>query len=317
MANYQVQLALESPKINTAIMQAVLELPESSRKIAAHILTAGGKRLRPFLTVLCAKLFGYRSDNIYRLASSMELLHAATLLHDDVLDNAATRRDCQCAHLVYGSTHAVLAGDAMLALGNAIVADFNQPELTTCYSAATMQTAEGEILEMNSLGNPDLAYEQYLAIARGKTACLIANACILGSLIASADSRQLKYCNEFGENLGIAFQIVDDALDFAPGTGKPIGGDLREAKMTPPIMLYRHQLDDLARKNFDHHFTHRSWSEKEYEQLVQAISQFRAQAQAMSEPFLQKALNALGKLPQTEENEILVQMVNHASKRKK
>ena len=249
----KARLALELPPINKALSRAAEGLPHPVRPIARHIFEAGGKRLRPLLTILMARLLGYDKKDIYDLAVTMEMLHAATLLHDDVLDNADTRRGKPAAHTIFNATSTILAGDAMLAHANALVAQCGDPRLCLCFSEATSRTAAGEILEIAAQHQVETTAEEYEEIIRGKTAWLIRASCQLGALRAGADDALVEAAAAYGENIGMAFQIVDDALDFAPQsvTGKPSGGDVREGKLTPPLRMYRDSLDDAARASFD------------------------------------------------------------------
>lgn len=313
------KLNLELPLINKALAEAVAGLPEPCRPIASHILDAGGKRLRPLLTILCAAVCGSPDNSeIRNLAASMEMLHAATLLHDDVLDNAACRRGEPAAHTLHGAAATILTGDALLAAGNAIVASYGNAALVACYSRATTQTAAGEILEMSSLRDPTLSHAAYLEIARGKTACLISQACALGALAAGARPDFVDICATYGENLGMAFQLVDDALDFEPGnaTGKPLGGDLREGKMTPPLRLYRESLDADARQAFDCAFATATFAPGEAEAIIQAVAAFAPRARALADDCLTAAINALARLPRGEDNSILLQMCEYVRDRR-
>lgn len=311
------RVSLETPHIEEALFQALSELPDLCRPVAEHILKAGGKRLRPLLAILCARALGYENNDIHTLAASMEMLHAATLLHDDILDNAQSRRGKQAAHLIYGVNRVILAGDALLAAGNTIVASFGNPALVLCYSRATSQTAAGEILEMDSLHRPNLTHEQYLAIARGKTACLISQACALGATAAGAAPVMIAACADYGENLGVAFQMVDDALDFAPEeqTGKPCAGDLREGKMTPPLRLYRQHLSANARKRFDEAFSGAGFEEEEVRQIAVEVRKYIPDAISLADACLEKARSALCLLPSCEEKEILLQMTEYVRSR--
>ena len=232
----KARLALELPPINAALNRAARDLPEAVRPVAQHIFDAGGKRLRPLLTVLTARLCGYDNEDIYDLAVTLEMLHAATLLHDDVLDNAATRRGQPAAHTLFEVTPTILAGDALLSHANSMVADYGDPRLCRCFSEATSRTATGEILEIAAQRRVDTSAEAYEEIVRGKTAWLIRAACQMGALRAGAPDALVEAVAAYGENVGMAFQMVDDALDFAPEseTGKPTGGDVREGKLTPP-----------------------------------------------------------------------------------
>ena len=161
MANIllKARLALELPPVNAALERAAHGLPEPVRPVALHIFEAGGKRLRPLLVVLTARLLGYERADIYDLAVTMEMLHAATLLHDDVLDNAASRRGKPAAHTIFDVTPTILAGDALLAQANALVAGFGDPRLSLCFSEATSRTAAGEILEIAAQRRVDTSAE--------------------------------------------------------------------------------------------------------------------------------------------------------------
>lgn len=318
LAKFNSRLRQELPRINAAIDTELSCLPLSCQPIATHIIAAGGKRLRPFLTVISAALFGNIDRSIYRLAASMEMLHAATLLHDDILDQAATRRGRPAAHTIFGLNKTILAGDALLAAGNMIVASYNKPELTDAYSQATLNTAAGEILEMDSLRKPDTDHKEYLEIARGKTACLIAQACKLGAIYASANETQLEAIANFGENLGLAFQLVDDALDFAPEsqTGKPSGGDLREGKMTPPLILYRESLSCKDRAAFDAEFISGQINEDSLKIHLEAIPAFASDSLKFADAYLSEACQSLENLPKNEENAILAEMAAYVRSRK-
>lgn len=316
--DFQEWLKREGSRINKILKEEMKTLPEPAAAVASHILEAGGKRLRPLLTLLFARLFGKEGDEIYRLASSMEMLHAATLLHDDVLDNADNRRGKAAAHMVFNSTAAILGGDALLAQGNAIVASFQDTKLVECFSRATVQTAAGEILEMDSLRDPFLSLEKYLQIARGKTACLIAQSCRMGALAAIADQDLTQKSADFGENLGIAFQIVDDALDLAPQkqTGKPRGGDIREGKMTPPLFYYRQSLSESERAEFDKAFSQGNFSPEKIEQICDDCAPFIEQALTLADTYLEKAGETLLSFPDNPQKTYLRKMVDYVRQRR-
>ena len=152
----KARLALELPEINRALDTLIEKLPAPVRPAAGHTITAGGKRLRPLLTVLTAKLFGCRDRKIYPLSCTLEMLHAATLMHDDVIDNAPTRRGKPAAHTLHGVTETILAGDALLAAANDFVASYGSPALCSIFSRATYETAAGEILELHAMHNVSL-----------------------------------------------------------------------------------------------------------------------------------------------------------------
>ena len=310
----KARLALELPPINKALSRAAEGLPHPVRPIARHIFEAGGKRLRPLLTILMARLLGYDKKDIYDLAVTMEMLHAATLLHDDVLDNADTRRGKPAAHTLFSATSTILAGDAMLAHANALVARCGDPRLCLCFSEATSRTAAGEILEIAAQHRVETTAEEYEEIIRGKTAWLIRASCQLGALRAGAAAA-------YGENIGMAFQIVDDALDFAPQsiTGKPSGGDVREGKLTPPLRMYRDSLDDAARAAFDQAFNDASFTDGDAGRIADSIraAGFDQATRMAAEGSLDKARAALASLPSGPEQDILQQMADYVRDRKK
>lgn len=317
----KTRLHTELPLIEKALADAVQTLPQPVQPLAEHILHAGGKRLRPFLTLIMARLLGYNADDIYELAISMEMLHAATLLHDDVLDNAATRRGKQVAHLRFGITPTILAGDALLACANQIVARHGDTRLTTCFSDATARTAAGEIREIEFMRRVDQDAAVYLDVVTGKTAWLIRASCEMGALKAQASPEHIAAAALYGVNVGMAFQMVDDALDFAPTTvtGKPTGGDLLEGKLTPPVLLYRNALPAAEQAAFDAAFTTGLLTQKDAEDISQRIRDhgFDTQTRLQAREFLDKAATGLHSLPDGPEQAILVQMMDYVQNREK
>ena len=250
-AQLKIAFLKELPAINAAIQKEVDALPALVKPVAGHVMEAGGKRLRPMLTILFARALDFRGDNLHTLASSLEFLHSATLMHDDILDNADLRRGKPSAHTRFGITPTILAGDVLLALANEIVARTDIPALTSCISRAIMQTATGEIMEIAAIRNSGITRSEYIEIITGKTAYLIQSACEFGVIAAGGSERVRSAARDFGLNLGIAFQLVDDALDYtsrADTSGKPLGGDLREGKFTLPLLLYLESLPDDMRR---------------------------------------------------------------------
>ena len=315
------RLAAELPRISLALDRAQAELPAPVQPVVGHILQAGGKRLRPFLTVLLARLLGYGDDDIYPLAASMEMLHAATLLHDDVLDGALTRRGRATAHTRFGVVPVILAGDALLSHANALVAAYGDARLSLCFSQATVHTAAGEIQEIASQGRVDQSHENYLEIITGKTAWLIRASCEMGALRAGATDRMLELAGSYGLQLGMAFQMVDDALDFAPSelTGKPSCGDVREGKLTPPLRLYRNSLDAPAQAAFDATFAATAFDEAQACEIGACIRArgFDVACRELASRALEQARVALHELPDAPERELLEYMLAHVRDREK
>lgn len=239
----------ELPGINQFLDAEAEALSGLVRDVARHIIGSGGKRIRPMLTLLHARALGYDKEDFHAIACALELLHSATLLHDDYLDDAEVRRGRAASHLVFGRTETILAGDALLALANEMGARYGNARLCWLLARGIMETAVGEIEEIQFAKHPTLDREAYMRIIIGKTARLIECACRCGAALAGATPEQEDAAGEYGLNLGIAFQLVDDALDYdspTSETGKPEGGDLREGKVTLPLILFMEDCEEAA-----------------------------------------------------------------------
>ncbi|AGW13248.1 polyprenyl synthetase family protein [Megalodesulfovibrio gigas] len=237
-------LQAEQPRINAVLDRLLADLNPLVRPVAEHVLAAGGKRLRPLLLLLTARSLGRDDDALYPLACSLEYLHSATLLHDDILDGAVLRRGRPAAHTLFGLAPTILAGDVLLALGNRLMADAGDARLAVCISKSIMATATGEVQEIAQVGNINLTLADYLEIITGKTAWLLQAACQCGAIAAGATPVQEAAAARYGLDLGIAFQLVDDALDYdatREKAGKPVGADLLEGKVTMPLLFYLEQ----------------------------------------------------------------------------
>jgi len=321
-AQLKVAFLKELPAINAAIGQEIDALPSLVRPVAAHVMDAGGKRLRPMLTILFARALEFKGENLHTLASSLEFLHSATLMHDDILDNADLRRGKPAAHTLFGITPTVLAGDVLLALANEIVARTNNPALTSCISKAIMQTATGEIMVIAAISKADFTRAEYIDIITGKTAYLIQSACEFGVIAAGGSERLREGARTFGLNLGIAFQLVDDALDYtsrADTSGKPLGGDLREGKFTLPLLLYLQSLPDEQRAITTLELTDVNLHPARQEQIVTDISEqgFAEKTRSEALSYLTLASRALDVLPECLEKKLLGAMIDFVLTRDK
>lgn len=298
------------PAINDFLARETDKLDPLVRPAAAHVLAAGGKRLRPVLAILCARALGHRGEAIYPLACSLEFLHSATLLHDDILDGAVLRRGKAAAHIVFSRTEAVLAGDVLLALANQLVASYGDPRLTTCLSEAIMRTVAGEVAEIVNTREMDSSLETYLHIITGKTAYLLEASCVVGALLAGVSDELIKAASVFGLNMGIAFQIVDDAMDYTSASsvsGKPAGGDLREGKLTLPLIYHLESLSPARREALLSDIRSKALSEEALAQLLADIqsSSCTERARALAGEYAAKAAKALEAFPDSEEKKVL------------
>jgi len=206
--------------------------------VSAHIFEAGGKRLRPLLALAAARLLGYEGRHHIRLAATVEFIHTATLLHDDVIDESGERRGRPTANLLWDNTSSVLVGDYLFARAFELMVETGSLEVLGILSSAAATIAEGEVLQITAARNLATDEDTYLAVVRGKTAALFAAACESGGLVAGAGPDQAAALRRYGDALGIAFQIADDLLDFegTAATGKAVGDDFREGKMTLPVI---------------------------------------------------------------------------------
>ena len=208
-------------------------------EISAHLIGAGGKRLRPLLTLAAARICGYDGRHHIDLAATVEFIHTATLLHDDVVDESAQRRGRPTANLLWDNTSSVLVGDYLFARAFQLMVGTGSLPVLGILSDAAARIAEGEVLQLTAARNLATTEEIYLKVVRGKTATLFAAACEAGGVIAGAAPAQVEALRVYGDALGIAFQMVDDYLDYGgagDGIGKDLGDDFRERKLTLPVI---------------------------------------------------------------------------------
>lgn len=209
------------------------------RKVGEYVLSSGGKRVRPALLLLAARLSGYTGDKAVPLASVVEFIHTATLLHDDVVDSATLRRGLASANTLWGNEASVLVGDFLFSKSFSLMVGVGILDVLRVFSGATTVIAEGEVMQLLCTGELDLTEEQYTDVIRSKTAILMSAACEAGAILGEAVLNQQQALSAFGMDLGIAFQLMDDILDYVATEeefGKCIGHDLEEGKITLPLI---------------------------------------------------------------------------------
>ncbi|MBS7552523.1 polyprenyl synthetase family protein [Ancylobacter dichloromethanicus] len=219
-------------------------------EVAQHLISSGGKRLRPMLTLATGALSGYEGDGTVKLAASVEFMHTATLLHDDVVDDSEMRRGKLAARMLWGNEASVLVGDFLLGQAFRMMIEVGNMRALDILSTAAVVIAEGEVAQLAAAKNIATDEEAYLAVIRGKTAELFAAACEVGPVLAGRSEAEQAACRAYGMNLGIAFQLVDDALDYGGSQadlGKNVGDDFREGKITLPIVLAVRRADEAER----------------------------------------------------------------------
>jgi octaprenyl-diphosphate synthase len=232
--------AADMERVNAAILartgSEVAMIPE----VAKHLINSGGKRLRPMLTVAMAQLTGYAGDGHVKLAAAVEFMHTATLLHDDVVDESEMRRGKLAARMLWGNEASVLVGDFLLGQAFKMMVEVGSLRALDILSTTAAIIAEGEVMQLSAAKNTATTEDEYLAVIRAKTAELFAAACEVSPVLAARPRPEHAACRSFGMNLGIAFQLVDDVLDYGGKSaklGKNVGDDFREGKITLPVVL--------------------------------------------------------------------------------
>ena len=314
--------------VNKDLQEIEIALSENLRpnlevvsEIAKHILFSGGKRLRPLLFILCSRLCQYTSSNMLAFSTIFEYLHAATLLHDDFIDNATLRRGAAAAHTVWGNEITVLTGDFLLARSICIATGTENPKVVKIVSQITENMAQGEIDQLESRGNTDISEDNYKEIIRRKTAVLFQAACSVSAVIASATEEQYEALSEFGSNLGMAFQIADDLLDYTASTlsiGKKVGADLREGKITIPL-IHTLKLASTKDRNFIESIIKKGdFSLRQFAELMNLLDQYGGikYAKKRASEHIDLAKSAILKFPPSKTQEILLDIADYALVRK-
>jgi len=232
---YKDDLQAVEDRLDTYYRSRINLIPE----ITDHIIHSGGKRIRPLLLIIAADLCGYCGDRCYTIAAVMEFLHTASLLHDDVIDHAETRRGRTAANRIWGNHASVLVGDYLYSHAFKLMVDDGDPAVQKMLTQAAIIMVEGETAQLAKCGDTAIAEAEYISIVERKTAILISAACGAGALLAHAPEAQVTALNNFGLNLGVAFQVTDDTLDYVAAEeefGKAIGMDLKEGKITLPLI---------------------------------------------------------------------------------
>jgi octaprenyl-diphosphate synthase len=233
-------VAADMARVNAVILSRTGSEVTMIPEIAKHLIESGGKRLRPMLTLAMAQLAAYGGEGHVKLAAAVEFMHTATLLHDDVVDESEMRRGRLAARVVWGNEASVLVGDFLLGQAFKMMVEVGSLRSLEILSSAAAVIAEGEVMQLAAAKNTATTEDEYLSVIRSKTAELFAAACEVGPALGSRPKDEQSACRSFGMNLGIAFQLVDDVLDYggkAAKLGKNIGDDFREGKITLPVVL--------------------------------------------------------------------------------
>lgn len=289
--------------------------------IGKHSLLGGGKRLRPLLFVLSCQLCGYPGEDIYHLSTIFEYVHTASLLHDDVIDNAEVRRKKPAASYVWGNSAAILTGDFLSAKASAIALSCNKLKFLDMLNEMGIRMTEGQVLELINTHNWNINRDVYMEIITSKTGLLMSAACACGAIISDAEKDAVDNLRQFGLNLGIAFQLIDDLLDYISSEdelGKPVGKDLKEGKITLPLIYTLSNLERAEIEKFQDLFKNHQAKEKDYRRVIElvrnngAIDKIRSEAKI----YVDKASTFLDLFPESSVKEDLMELNAHMVERR-
>lgn len=264
-------------KIEAALEKNLTPHLSLVKETAGHLMFAGGKRLRPLLIVLSARICGHEDEFVTKFASIFEFLHTATLLHDDVIDAAVMRRGKPVANAVYGAPVTVLTGDFLLARALRIAAESGSMRIIEVVSGMTEEISQGEIHQLIKKGDLSFTEAEYMNVIRSKTGVLIQGACKTGAILANAPAGAEDALTSYGDNLGLAFQIADDILDYTADTaelGKTIGTDLREGKLTLPVIHALREASPADRDRMEAIIANPDFKKAEFETLLELLDTY-------------------------------------------
>lgn len=290
------------------------------QKVGRYILASGGKRMRPVLLLLCARLSGYEGKSHIALASVVEFIHTATLLHDDVVDDAVLRRGRSSANSVWGNQASVLVGDYLFAKSFSLMVGQGNLKILQILSDATTMMAEGEVLQLISTCDVDLAEKQYIKVVSNKTAILISAACQVGAVLGGTDIEKEEALRRFGMDLGIAFQFMDDALDYVADQnefGKARGHDLQEGKMTLPLIHALRHCKESERQRLTEVVDKEELDEGDLDEVCALIDRYDgiAYTYRRASEMVEKAKGYLSEFPDSETRQALCETADYVVSR--
>ena len=290
-------------------------------QLASYLIAAGGKRIRPLLTLAATQIYNGDMVTAHKLAASVEFIHTATLLHDDVVDESLERRGKETANLVFGNQASVLVGDFLFSRAFELMTDSDNIDVLKILSNASAVITQGEVLQLSAISNIDITMDDYIEIITSKTAALFAAACEVGPVLAGVSEEQAKAMRDYGLNMGIAFQIADDALDYSSDTttlGKVVGDDFREGKMTAPILIALQNADDKEQAFWTRTIGEKKQNENDLKAAQDILNKYNSiQASLdLAEDYATKAQLALEKVPNTSLRSLLSDLAPYTIFRK-
>ena len=306
--------------IEEALNQNLNPHVEMVRETAGHLIFSGGKRIRPLLNMLSARLCGYTDEFIKKFSTIIEFLHTATLLHDDVVDDATIRRGKPVAHSIWGAPVTVLVGDFLLARALHIAAETESPKIIKVIAEITESMCQGEIIQLIKKGDIRLTEKEYMDVIQRKTGFLIQGACQTGAILAGAPIEVENKLSEYGYHIGIVFQIADDLLDYTSDTkvlGKAIGADLKEGKLTLPVIYTLENAGTKDRAWMEKVITNKNFTDNEFKKLIQLMHDIGGirYCRKVAENHIQQAKKIIQSFPSSQTTETLLLIADYTLNR--
>ncbi len=304
-------------QIETELAENLHPYLELVSEIARHILFSGGKRLRPLLMVISARLCGYNDNATHKFSTIFEYLHAATLLHVDLVDGAAMRRGRPVAHTLWDPATVVLVGDFLLARSLTIASETGRSRIIRVIAEITENMSQGEIQQLMHKGSARLTEEDYMEVIRRKTAVLFQGACRVSGILADVSEEKERALAEYGSNLGVAFQMADDLLDYTVDSaklGKLVGADLREGKLTLPVIYALKQASGSDRWQMVEIVRNRDFSPDEFRWLIERLNKYGGidYTRSSARAHIEAAKKALDSFEDSTDKQLLLDIADYA-----
>lgn len=307
--------------VNRLILENMTSEVPLIPQLAGYLIAAGGKRIRPLLTIAATRLFDEQTERPFRLAACVEFIHTATLLHDDVVDESDQRRGRAAANVIFGNQASVLVGDFLFSRAFQLMVEDGSLDVLRILSSASAVIAEGEVLQLSIQNDLDTTIAQYERVIASKTARLFAAACEIGPVIAGMNTQQIKALHDYGHALGMAFQVADDVLDYQADEaelGKAIGDDFKEGKMTAPVIFALEAADASERAFWVRTFENKNVSDEDLATAQRLIRSHKADQRALqlAQDYAAQARACLTGIPSSPVADCLLRLPEYAVSRR-
>jgi octaprenyl-diphosphate synthase len=307
-------------QVNSVILERMQSQVALIPELAGHLIAGGGKRMRPMLTLASARLLDYQGGRQFKLAAAVEFIHTATLLHDDVVDGSGLRRGRRTANIIWGNPASVLVGDFLFARAFELMVEDGSLKVLRILSRASSTIAEGEVHQLTAQRRVETSEDQYLEIITAKTAALFAAACRVSAVVAEREEAIEQALDSYGRNLGIAFQLIDDAIDYASDAetmGKGVGDDFRDGKVTLPVILAYARGSEQDRAFWRDAIEGRQAGDEELDRANRLLQQSGALDDTLERArhYGQRAIDALGPFAPSRAKAALIEAVEFAIRR--